>query len=103
MTVRDPGLLDCEAAQGLALPQGVSPHARACPRRVSMTVPTELEASDSGIALVPGTSASVWADHPTDSVVLTIVDETRGVFTIAIPSQAASDLAVALVNAANRE
>ena len=68
-----------------------------------MSVRTELEASDIGIALLPDTSVSVWADHPTESVVLTIVDETRGVFTIAIPSQAASDLAVALVNAAKGE
>ena len=59
--------------------------------------------SYSTIPLFPGTSATVCANHLEDSVVLTIVDETREVFTIALPSQAASDLAVALVNAANGE
>ena len=67
----------------------------------SQRVHDPLEAPKTAMPLYPGASATVWADRVADSVVLTIVDERRGTFTLAIPSNAASDLAVALVNAAN--
>ncbi len=58
---------------------------------------------NSGAATLPlctGVVATVVQDDA-DCVLLSIVDEVGTSFTIRLPSQAASDLAVALVNAAN--
>ena len=51
------------------------------------------------VPLSPGVVATVSDGH--DHVLLSIGDEMRTSFTMRIPSRAASDLAVALVNAAN--
>ena len=53
------------------------------------------------LALGPGKTATVTDDAARSTVVLAIVDDTNPSFIIEIPSQAASDLALALVNAAN--
>lgn len=64
----------------------------------------ETDCMDKGAAatlpLCSGVVATV-AQHHVDCVLLSIVDEVGTTFTIRLPSQAASDLAVALVNAAN--
>ncbi len=54
------------------------------------------------LPLAEGVTATVTRDEEKGWVYLSIVDKTRGVpLTLEIPSQYASDLAVALVNAAN--
>lgn len=53
------------------------------------------------LVLRAGITATVTADPARSTILLSIVEETKPLFTIQIPSQAASDLAVALVNAAN--
>ncbi len=52
--------------------------------------------------LQPGVAATVSTGRDGNSVCLSIIDdEGKSTFTVEIPAQAASDLAVALVNAAN--
>jgi hypothetical protein len=53
------------------------------------------------LALYPGASATVSTDLARDVVVLTIVDDAGPSLTVEMPTQAASDLALVLVNAAN--
>ena len=53
------------------------------------------------LCLYPGVVATVSGDREADCVHLSITDDIGTSFTVQIPSQAASDLAVALVNAAN--
>ena len=53
------------------------------------------------LPLYPGVVASVSGDDERSNVVLSVTDEVGASFTVQIPAQAASDLAVALVNAAN--
>ncbi len=56
---------------------------------------------DQPLPLSPGVAAKISTDQKSDAVLLSIVDETGTAFSIQIPTAAASDLAVALVNAAN--
>ena len=56
---------------------------------------------DRTVPLYPGVVATVAGEHERDKVVLSLTDGLGASFTIEIPSRAASDLAVALVNAAN--
>jgi hypothetical protein len=53
------------------------------------------------VPLYTGVVATVAGDHQRDKVVLSLTDGLGASFTIEIPCRAASDLAVALVNAAN--
>lgn len=53
------------------------------------------------LTLYGGVQATVSGDDERTLVFLSVTDEVGTSFTLRIPSQAASDLAVALVNAAN--
>ena len=53
------------------------------------------------VPLAAGAEATVFRDDETNIVTLSVADDTGATFTVRMPSQAASDLAVAIVNAAN--
>jgi hypothetical protein len=59
------------------------------------------EAGERALRLSPRAVATISADRQRDVVVLSIVDGAGPAFTVEIPSRAASELAVVLVNAAN--